>query len=139
MTKEELLARLDSTEWEDFEVKDASHGIPKSVWETVSAFSNGKGGWILLGVRESKEDGIPGYEIVGLNDVENVEQSMGTTLRSTTKFNAPILATVEMMNSMERKCSFIGYHHLITSRYISTITLATRLLELGVAIKRLRT
>ena len=96
MTKEELLARLDSTEWEDFEVKDASHGIPKSVWETVSAFSNGKGGWILLGVRESKEDGIPGYEIVGLNDVENVEQSMGTTLRSTTKFNAPILATVEM-------------------------------------------
>lgn len=36
MTKEELLTRLEDIEWDDFEVKGASGGIPKSMWETVS-------------------------------------------------------------------------------------------------------
>ncbi len=44
MTKEELLARLNDIEWNDFEAKEASGGLPKSMWETVSAFSNTEGG-----------------------------------------------------------------------------------------------
>ena len=48
MTKEELLTRLSDIEWNDFEVKEASGGLPKSMWETVSAFSNTAGGWIIL-------------------------------------------------------------------------------------------
>ncbi len=32
MTKEELLNKLNDIEWDDFEVKDASGGIPKSMW-----------------------------------------------------------------------------------------------------------
>ncbi len=35
MTQEELLKRLSDIEWDDFEVKEASGGIPKSMWETV--------------------------------------------------------------------------------------------------------
>ena len=57
-TKEELLARLNDIEWNDFEVKEASGGLPKSMWETVSAFSNTEGGWIILGVKEKKTAAI---------------------------------------------------------------------------------
>ena len=57
-TNEELLARLNDIEWNYFEVKEASGGLPKSMWETVSAFSNTEGGWIILGVKEKKTAAI---------------------------------------------------------------------------------
>ena len=53
MTKEELIARLKDIEWDDLEVKEAADALPKSVWETVSAFSNTSGGWLVLGVKQT--------------------------------------------------------------------------------------
>ena len=82
MTKEELLQRLSDIEWDDFEVKEASGGLPKSMWETVSAFSNGAGGWIVLGVKEKKERNISTYEIVGIQKPEKMEQELTSVLRS---------------------------------------------------------
>lgn len=55
MTKEELLSRLNGVEWNDFEVKEAKSEVPKTAWETVSAFSNSYGGWIVLR-RKRKEN-----------------------------------------------------------------------------------
>jgi ATP-dependent DNA helicase RecG len=54
MTKQELLEKLTDIEWDDFEVKEASSELPKNIWETVSSFSNGAGGWIILGVAQTK-------------------------------------------------------------------------------------
>ena len=56
MIKEELIAKLNDIEWEDFEVKEARSEVPKSVWGTVSAFSNTAGGWLIFGVgKKGKE------------------------------------------------------------------------------------
>ncbi len=98
MTKEELLDRLNDIEWDDFEVKEASGGIPKSMWETVSAFSNTTGGWIILGVRETKVRSVSTYEIIGLEKAEKMEQDIISTLRSVSKFNVPILATAQLLD-----------------------------------------
>lgn len=98
MTKEDLLDRLNDIEWDDFEVKEASGGIPKSMWETVSAFSNTAGGWIILGVRESKVNNVSSYEISGIEKAEKMEQDIISTLRSVSKFNVPILTTAQLLN-----------------------------------------
>lgn len=88
MTKEELLERLKNVEWDDFEVKEASGGLPKSVWETVSAFSNTTGGVIVLGVKERKTEEGATYQLVGVANAEKMEQDFIATLRSRGRFNS---------------------------------------------------
>jgi len=55
MNKQELIERLEDIEWEDFEVKEAKSELPKSSWETVSAFANTAGGWIIFGVKQTNK------------------------------------------------------------------------------------
>ena len=87
MTKQELVTRLHDIEWEDFEVKTAKSELPKNIWETVSAFSNTSGGWIVLGVKQSGKT----FEIQGVDNREKLEQDFLGTLRSG-KFNTTIFA-----------------------------------------------
>ncbi len=82
MKKEELVKKLEDIEWEDFEAKEAKSEVPKSSWETVSAFSNTAGGWLVFGV--SKKGGK--YEIIGVDNPEKMGQDFLTTLRGD-KFN----------------------------------------------------
>lgn len=82
MTKEELIRRLQDIEWEDFEVKEAKHELPKNIWETVSAFSNTSGGWIILGIKQRGRF----FEVQGVENAEKLEQDFTGTLRSQ-KFN----------------------------------------------------
>ena len=88
MTKDELVAKLRDIEWEDFEVKEAKSELPKTIWETVSAFSNTSGGWIVLGVKQSGKT----FEIQGVGNIEKLEQDFLTTLRSE-KFNQRLAVT----------------------------------------------
>ena len=86
MNREELLNRLSDIEWEDFEIKKASDELPKNIWETVSAFSNTAGGWVVLGVCQKGKK----FEITGLTNPEKIEQDFTTVLRSQNKFNVLI-------------------------------------------------
>lgn len=91
MTKEELIARLKDIEWDDFEVKEAADALPKSVWETVSAFSNTSGGWLVLGVKQTGKK----FEIQGINNAEKIESDLMNALRGGRKMNFPLFPTAK--------------------------------------------
>ena len=84
MTKSELISKLGDLEWEDFEVKEAKAEVPKSSWETVSAFANTNGGWLVFGIKQSGKS----FEIQGINNPEKIEQDFLNALR-VDKFNIP--------------------------------------------------
>ena len=94
MNKKELVERLEDIEWEDFEVKEAKSEIPKNSWETVSAFSNTAGGWLVFGVKKEGKK----YEIVGVENPEKIELDFNTVLRNGTKFNKKITVTSKKYN-----------------------------------------
>ena len=86
MEKAELIERLKGYEWKDIEFKEASHHLPKSAYETVSAFANTEGGWLVFGVR----DGAGGFEIVGVLEIDKVQNDFLSVLRSGQKLNRVI-------------------------------------------------
>ena len=94
MTKEELLQKLTEIEWEDFECKRALDKLPEDVWETVSAFSNTSGGWIVFGIRQQGKR----FEIQGVNNGEKTESDFLNTLRNGQKFNMRLTAKAMKYN-----------------------------------------
>jgi len=86
MTKDELIARLGKYEWNDVEFKKAQRGVPNSAYETVSAFSNTAGGYLVFGVKDT--DG--NFEIVGVIEVDKVQNDFLSCLRSGDKLNRVI-------------------------------------------------
>lgn len=48
-----LTTLLQQGEWSTTEFKAARDALPKSSFETISAFANTRGGWLLLGVSQS--------------------------------------------------------------------------------------
>jgi ATP-dependent DNA helicase RecG len=87
MNKQQLIEKLEDIEWEDFEVKEAKSEIPKSSWESVSAFSNTAGGWLVFGVKKIGKE----YEIVGVKNSEKISQDFLGVLRGN-KFNKKLTA-----------------------------------------------
>ncbi len=55
------------------EVKKARGGLPATLWESVSAFSNGTGGIIILGVDEKN-----GFSVTGVDDPGAMEAQLGS-------------------------------------------------------------
>lgn len=86
MKLEELMEKLNSPEWMDLEFKASVAGLPKSAYETACAFANTKGGHIILGVQEKNDE----YVIVGVSNVDKVQNDFISTLNAGQKFNHDI-------------------------------------------------
>ena len=69
MNRDELLQLVDGGEWNEVEFKEARRAVPRSAYETVSAFANAHGGWLVFGVGEIPD----GYQIVGVENVDRVQ------------------------------------------------------------------
>ena len=86
MTLDELKARLNQLEWRDVEFKEATIDVPKSVFRTVSAFSNTSGGWLVFGIQDKNGK----FEIKGVANPDQVQNGFIGTLRSKEKFSCAI-------------------------------------------------
>jgi ATP-dependent DNA helicase RecG len=104
MTKEELLNRLSGIEWNDWEVKEAARDVPNNAYETVSAFANTAGGYLVFGVKEA--DGT--FEVAGVVEVDKVQSAFLNTLRSGQKLSK-IVDVNEMLIDCDGAAALVFY------------------------------
>ena len=74
------------------EIKKCSDSLPRSVWETYSAFANTRGGVILLGITEHKDRPLESrFEITGVSDPDKIETDFFNILNNRQKVSRNIL------------------------------------------------
>jgi len=87
MNQDELLARLNGFEWNDFECKRAQRGVPDDAYKTVSAFANTAGGWLVFGVSEANGQLL----LTGVEQPDKVQNDFLSALRGGQKLNRSVL------------------------------------------------
>ena len=98
MDKDELIARLQRYERNDVKFKKAQQGVPEAAYATVSAFSNTAGGWLVFGVQDSRGS----LEVVGVIEVDKVQNDFLSCLRTTDKLSCPISAKENIIEHKEK-------------------------------------
>ncbi|HRF10744.1 MAG: Divergent AAA domain protein [Candidatus Accumulibacter phosphatis] len=81
MTRDELLARLNSIEWNDIEFKAATWALPKDALSTVSAFANTTGGYLVFGVKQANGT----FTITGVTDADKMQNDFLGQVRDASK------------------------------------------------------
>ncbi len=83
MTRDELLARLQSIEWSDIEFKEATWAAPRDALETVSAFANTSGGHLVFGVKQSNG----AFTVTGVTNADEVQNTFLGWVRDQNKIS----------------------------------------------------
>jgi ATP-dependent DNA helicase RecG len=104
MTEQEIFTLLQQHEWKDVEFKEAKTAVPKTAYETVSAFANTEGGHLVFGVKKEGAD----FEVVGVLDVDKVQNDFITSLRQPDKISQ-IITVDEHLHTIDEKDLLIFY------------------------------
>ena len=104
MTEQEILELLNQHEWNDIEFKEARTAVPKNAYESVSAFANTEGGHLVFGVKKDGSD----FEVVGVIDVDKVQNDFLMTLRQKEKINQ-IVDVQEYLHTIDSKDLLVFY------------------------------
>lgn len=86
MNIEGLIARCESAEGLELEFKAAAEALPESLWETVSAFANTAGGWLLLGITQKG----PAIRAGGVKNAARVKQDISNLMRNPEKISREV-------------------------------------------------
>ena len=94
MTKEELLQAIKGPEWIDLEFKQSRKGVSEDAYKTVSAFANTNGGYLVFGIKTDSK--MTEHEIVGVEDVDKVQNDFLSCLRNASKLSRVISSDAEL-------------------------------------------
>ena len=81
MTRDELIAALNSIEWSDVEFKEATWEVPRNALSTVSAFANTQGGHLVFGVKETNGT----FKVTGVVDADRLQNTFLGQVRDINK------------------------------------------------------
>ena len=70
----------------DWEIKASRNELSSSLWETVSAFANTQGGWILLGIVQRGEDIV----VEGISNAHKMMGNLHNLMRNRQKISYPV-------------------------------------------------
>lgn len=106
MVKEDILELIEElnkkqSETISIEAKSAKSGVPERYYDTISSFSNTLGGVILFGVEEIKKKGKTVFEVVGVDDVNELQKNI-TNLCSK-EFEPVIRPEIDVVNIEKKK------------------------------------
>ena len=88
LTTDDILGLIANPETDKVEFKEAKSALPRSFWESYSAFANTNGGIILLGVKEEEKRT---YHVQGVKNAEKLMQDIWNNANNRQKISANIL------------------------------------------------
>lgn len=88
MNLQQLKELLTRPEWAEVEIKKSARDFPADACSTICAFANCGGGYLILGVDETRLPNISGIDSDKFDDVQN--QCLGL-LKDIQKFSAPLV------------------------------------------------
>ncbi|MFI3209161.1 MAG: putative DNA binding domain-containing protein [Eubacteriales bacterium] len=111
MTINELKQKILEGECVDVECKKAESNVPKSVYETYSAFANTEGGYIILGVKEDKraKSTEERFQIQGIENATKQLEDFWNTVNGQ-KVNANILRDEDVFLVKDEKVELLVIH-----------------------------
>ena len=111
MNMQELKELVYQGEKVDIECKKAESSVPKSVYESYSAFANTKGGYIICGVKEDKSKIIPEerFIIQGIENSSKQKEDFWNTINNS-KVNVNLLKDEDVEVVYEDNISLLLIH-----------------------------
>lgn len=88
MNLQQLKELLTRPEWAEVEIKKSARDFPADACSTICAFANCGGGYLILGVDETRLPHISGIDLDKFDDVQN--QCLGL-LKDIQKFSSPLV------------------------------------------------
>ena len=83
------MIQIEDRETAHFEAKLAKGGLPRSLWESYSAFANTDGGTIALGVKERSDKSL---EVIGVEKPADLVRDFWNAVNDRTKVSLNILS-----------------------------------------------
>ncbi len=86
--------------------KNGKGQLPKDFWPTYSAMANGRGGWVILGVKEVNREFTP----VGVTDIEKVRTDLFNQLTDRDKVSVNLLTDQDVQTVLMDEKEVLAIH-----------------------------